>query len=97
MAVPQTPTTTLAVTASLYVGDLHPYTTDTELYEAFNNENRTVASVRVCRDTTTGRSLCYGYVNFVNTDDGTVFPFPFFCQLSTLLALRDETKGNWNL
>lgn len=69
MAVPQTPTTTLAVTASLYVGDLHPYTTDTELYEAFNNENRTVASVRVCRDTTTGRSLCYGYVNFVNTDD----------------------------
>ncbi|KAL6141869.1 hypothetical protein ACLB2K_060155 [Fragaria x ananassa] len=69
MAAPQTPATTLPVTASLYVGDLSPYTTENDLHEAFNNENKTVASVRVCRDTNTGRSLCYGYVNFINTDD----------------------------
>ena len=75
MAVPQTPASTLAVTASLYVGDLSPYTTENDLYEAFNNESKTLASVRVCRDTNTGRSLCYGYVNFVNTDDGTSLVF----------------------
>ncbi|KAL6145682.1 hypothetical protein ACLB2K_056367 [Fragaria x ananassa] len=69
MAVPQTQATTLPVTASLYVGDLSPYTTENDLHEAFNDENKTVASVRVCRDTNTGRSLCYGYVNFINTDD----------------------------
>ncbi|KAL6133509.1 hypothetical protein ACLB2K_065744 [Fragaria x ananassa] len=69
MAAPRTPATTLPVTASLYVGDLSPYTTENDLHEAFNNENKTVASVRVCRDTNTGRSLCYGYVNFINTDD----------------------------
>ncbi|PRQ43716.1 putative polyadenylate binding protein [Rosa chinensis] len=69
MAVPQTPATALAVMASLYVGDLSPYITETELYEAFENEKKTLASVRVCRDTNTGRSLCYGYANFSNTDD----------------------------
>lgn len=72
MAVPQTPATALTVMASLYVGDLSPYITETELYEAFDNEKKTLASVRVCRDTNTGRSLCYGYANFSSTDDGTV-------------------------
>lgn len=61
-AVPATP-------ASLYVGDLHPDVNDGVLYEAFK-EFKTLASVRVCLDSSTGRSLCYGYVNFVSPQDG---------------------------
>lgn len=63
MAVSQT------VTASLYVGDLHPDMTDGQLYDAFS-QFKSLASVRVCRDTSSGRSLGYGYVNFLSTDDG---------------------------
>ncbi|GKV10198.1 hypothetical protein SLEP1_g21600 [Rubroshorea leprosula] len=54
--------------ASLYVGDLHPDVTDGQLVDAFS-EFQTLASVRVCRDSNTGRSLCYGYVNFISTQD----------------------------
>lgn len=66
MAVP-TPTIP-PVTASLYVGDLHPDITDGQLFDAFS-EFRSLASVRICRDAVTGRSLCYGYVNFVSPQD----------------------------
>ncbi|KAJ8570796.1 hypothetical protein K7X08_037768 [Anisodus acutangulus] len=54
--------------ASLYVGDLHHDVTDGKLFDAFS-EFKSLASVRVCRDTSTGRSLCYGYVNFVSPQD----------------------------
>ncbi|XP_017251664.1 polyadenylate-binding protein 7 isoform X1 [Daucus carota subsp. sativus] len=61
-------TTINAVPVSLYVGDLHPEVGDTQLFNAFS-EFQSLASVRVCRDSTNGLSLCYGYVNFLSPQD----------------------------
>ncbi|XP_048225667.1 polyadenylate-binding protein 7 [Ricinus communis] len=66
MAVPSTISAT--ATASLYVGELHCDVSDGQLVDAFSEFN-TLASVRVCRDSSTGRSLCYGYVNFISPED----------------------------
>ena len=66
MAVP--PTVPL-VPASLYVGDLHADTSDGELFDAFS-EFKSLTSVRICRDSSSGRSLFYGYVNFITHQDG---------------------------
>lgn len=65
MAVPHT---VLATPSSLYVGDLHHDVSDGQLFDFFS-EFKSLASVRVCRDSSTGRSLCYGYVNFVVPQD----------------------------
>ncbi|KAF1880979.1 hypothetical protein Lal_00023009 [Lupinus albus] len=66
MAVP--PPTVAISPASLYVGDLHPDVSEGQIFELFS-EFKSLASVRVCRDTSTGKSLCYGYVNFVSLQD----------------------------
>ncbi|KAM3287921.1 polyadenylate-binding protein 7 isoform X3 [Capsicum chacoense] len=62
------PKTVLTTPSSLYVGDLHPDVSDGQLFDFFS-KFKSLASVRVCCDSFTGRSLCYGYVNFVVPQD----------------------------
>ena len=54
---------------SIFVGDLAPNVTDSQLYELFNNKYpSSIESVKVMVDRVTGVSKGYGFVNFSNIE-----------------------------
>ncbi|XP_010933305.1 polyadenylate-binding protein 7 [Elaeis guineensis] len=63
MAVPPT-----VPVPALYVGDLHGEVTDADVFALFSTVGA-LTTVRVCRDSATGRSLGYGYVNYISAQD----------------------------
>lgn len=54
---------------SLFVGDLAPTTTEAHLLSIFQQNFKTVKTVRVMTDPTTGASRCFGFVRFSDENE----------------------------
>lgn len=59
--------------ATLYVGDLSPDVTEEDLTRKFSL-TVPVVSVHLCRNSVTGKSMCYAYVNFDSPFSGKKIP-----------------------
>jgi polyadenylate-binding protein len=59
------------VSTSLYVGDLEPNVTHSQIFYLFERTGR-VLSVRICEDVNTNRSLGYAYVNYSSIESSTI-------------------------
>lgn len=105
-SVPQTPSSSSTVSrsesssdASLYVGDLDPTVTEAMLHEHFRHCGD-IKSIRLCRDATTQKSLCYGYLNFYSEESRKLalqeYNFTRIlgkpCRLMTIFKDLDEQK-----
>lgn len=74
------PPVDLQYSLSLYVGDLDPEVTEMDLRTAFCSVCP-IYTLRLCRCAYTGKSLCYGYVNFYSHNQGIIlylFIHPLF-------------------
>ncbi|GMM33773.1 Pes4 protein [Saccharomycopsis crataegensis] len=84
---------------ALYVGDLDEKVTNNVLLETFSRVC-SVASVRVCYNTTTGDSLGYGYVNFFSSADADKaletlnYTKILSSEIRIMPSIRDQTKRN---
>lgn len=65
------PPVDLQYSLSLYVGDLDPEVTEMDLRTAFCSVCP-IYTLRLCRCAYTGKSLCYGYVNFYSHNQGII-------------------------
>jgi polyadenylate-binding protein len=95
----------IASVASLYVGELAPDVTEAMLFEVFSHIGP-VASIRVCRDAVTRRSLGYAYVNYHHIGDSeTAIDMLNYAPIKgrpcrIMWSQRDATirkKGNCNI
>jgi len=89
---------------SLYVGDLHYDVNEILLNDLFSKVGRnSIASIHVCRDSVTMRSLGYAYVNFYNIHDAEraldTLNYSMIngrpCRI--MWSLRDPTKRRSNI
>lgn len=90
------------ISPSLYVGDLHLNTTESELFELFQSIGP-VQSIRVCRDIVSRCSLGYAYINFHHVEDAktAIRELNYFanalthgCPLRIMWKTRDPSVRN---
>lgn len=54
---------------SIFVGDLAPNVTESQLFELFINRYASTSHAKIVHDQVTGMSKGYGFVKFTNSDE----------------------------